>query len=76
MSELVLSLYDPMIEAYRDVSLDNYKKWLESAGDPDETIAVKIRNAIINQHTGTFEMLGFSEEEIEDLVDSIVEKVV
>ena len=58
-----VSIYDPAEQAYREVSVDDYKLQLKSLGLTDDEIAEKVDKALEPQKQKLAE-LGMSEEDI------------
>jgi len=62
-----VSIYDPSVQAYRDISIDDYKTQLKSLGLTDEEVAQKVDKAL-EPHKAKLADLGLSEKEINKIL--------
>lgn len=62
-----VSIYDPSVEAYREVSIEDYKRMLESFGFEEKEVKEKV-NAKLAEAKAKLESLGLSEAKIKEIL--------
>jgi hypothetical protein len=62
-----VSIYDPSVQAYREVSIDDYKVQLKSLGLTDEEVAQKVDVALKPQME-KLSTMGLSEAQINKIL--------
>lgn len=67
MEKIKVKIYDPSVKAYRDVSVDDYKKQLEALGLDKEEVQEKVEKAM-KPTINYLKKVGVSKEEINKVI--------